>query len=104
VGDLVARPVARWWTLTRTSCGPEYLAAFSDADDGLVILAERATGTGRSKTGSSIEDIRAAVLRRYGLNPTDVRFLPAGAIPRTTSGKLARRCCRRQYLDGTLKG
>jgi fatty-acyl-CoA synthase len=33
---------------------------------------------------------------------SDVRFLPAGAIPRTTSGKLARRACRAQYLSGTL--
>jgi fatty-acyl-CoA synthase len=32
----------------------------------------------------------------------DVRFLPAGAIPRTTSGKLARRACRAQYLTGLL--
>jgi fatty-acyl-CoA synthase len=31
-----------------------------------------------------------------------MRFLPAGAIPRTTSGKLARVACRAQYLDGTL--
>ena len=28
--------------------------------------------------------------------------LPAGAIPRTTSGKLARRACREQYLSGEL--
>jgi fatty-acyl-CoA synthase len=32
----------------------------------------------------------------------DVRFLPAGAIPRTTSGKLARVACRTQYLDGEV--
>jgi fatty-acyl-CoA synthase len=26
--------------------------------------------------------------------------VPAGTIPRTTSGKLARRACRAAYLDG----
>jgi fatty-acyl-CoA synthase len=31
----------------------------------------------------------------------DVRFLPAGAIPRTTSGKLARRACRDEYLSAS---
>lgn len=50
----------------------------------------------------AIEAIRAAVLDRHGLVAADVRFLPAGAIPRTTSGKLARRECRAQYLSGVL--
>jgi fatty-acyl-CoA synthase len=30
----------------------------------------------------------------------DVRFVQAGVIPRTTSGKLARRACRSEYLSG----
>ena len=29
-------------------------------------------------------------------------LVPAGVIPRTTSGKLARRACRAQYLNGEL--
>jgi fatty-acyl-CoA synthase len=80
-------------------CG--YAAAFT-TDRGLVIIAERAAGTARADPQPATEAIRAAVLRRHGLAATDVRFLPAGAIPRTTSGKLARRACRAAYLDGTL--
>ena len=34
---------------------------------------------------------------------TDVRLVPAGAIRRTTSGKLARRACRGDYLSGDLR-
>ncbi|HYB38760.1 MAG TPA: fatty acyl-AMP ligase [Mycobacterium sp.] len=68
----------------------------------LVIIAERAAGTGRADPKPAIEAIRAAVLHRHGLSVFDVRFLPAGAIPRTTSGKLARRACRAQYLSGVL--
>jgi fatty-acyl-CoA synthase len=30
----------------------------------------------------------------------DVALVPAGSIPRTTSGKLARRACRAAYLAG----
>ena len=37
---------------------------------------------------------------RHGLAVADVRLVPAGAIPRTTSGKLARRACRDAYLGG----
>jgi fatty-acyl-CoA synthase len=77
----------------------------SDTDDTserLVIIAERAAGTGRADPQPAIEAIRAAVSYRHGLSVSDVRVLPAGAIPRTTSGKLARRACRAQYLGGVL--
>jgi acyl-CoA synthetase (AMP-forming)/AMP-acid ligase II len=34
----------------------------------------------------------------------DVRFVSAGTIPRTTSGKLARYACRAEYLAGAFAG
>jgi fatty-acyl-CoA synthase len=80
-----------------------YAAALA-TDRGLVIIAECAAGTARADPQPAIEAIRAAVSRRHRLPVAEVRFLPAGAIPRTTSGKLARRACRTQYLDGTLGG
>jgi fatty-acyl-CoA synthase len=88
-----------------------YVTAFSvptdngdnrDAGRRLVIVAERAAGTSRADPEPAIEAIKAAVLQRHGLTVSDVRLLPAGAIPRTTSGKLARQACRAQYLSGTL--
>ncbi len=86
-----------------------YVTAFSvpgnevpDSDATLVIVAERAAGTSRDDPQPAIEAIKAAVRHRHGLTASDVRLLPAGAIPRTTSGKLARLACRTQYLDGTL--
>jgi fatty-acyl-CoA synthase len=74
----------------------------SDISQRLVIIAERAAGTSRDDPQPAIEAIQAAVSHRHGLTVSDVRFLPAGAIPRTTSGKLARRACRAQYLSGVL--
>lgn len=68
----------------------------------VVVVAERAAGTSRQDPQPAIESIRAAAAQRHGLNVSDVRLLPAGAIPRTTSGKLARRTCRAEYLGGTL--
>jgi fatty-acyl-CoA synthase len=49
---------------------------------------------------AALEAIRTAISDRHGLAVHDVRVLPTGAIPRTTSGKLARRACRAQYLEG----
>jgi fatty-acyl-CoA synthase len=66
----------------------------------LVIVAERAAGTSRDDPQPAIDAIRAAVSGRHGVTVSDVRLLPAGAIPRTTSGKLARRASRAQYLGG----
>jgi fatty-acyl-CoA synthase len=83
-----------------------YATAFSvPANDGSqrpVIVAERAAGTSRVDPQPAIEAIREAVSHRHHLSVSDVLLLPAGAIPRTTSGKLARRACRAQYLNGTL--
>lgn len=73
-----------------------------DASECLVIIAERAAGTARVDPQPAIESIRATVAHRHGLTVADVRLLPAGAIPRTTSGKLARWACRAQYLTGIL--
>jgi fatty-acyl-CoA synthase len=87
-----------------------YVAAFTvptvgiaDTDERLVVMAERAAGTARADPTPAIAAIRATVADRYGgLNTSDIRLLPAGAIPRTTSGKLARRACRAEYLSGGL--
>ncbi|MCV7384701.1 AMP-binding protein [Mycolicibacter longobardus] len=84
-----------------------YVVAFvvpADPVDDLVIVAERATGTGRQDPAPAIAAIRAEVARVHGVAATDVRFVPAGAIPRTTSGKLGRTACREQYLAGAFDG
>jgi fatty-acyl-CoA synthase len=65
----------------------------------LVIIAERAAGSSRGDPVAAVDAIRSAVSHRHGVDVADVRLLPAGAIPRTTSGKLARRACRSEYLS-----
>lgn len=79
-----------------------YVAAFSVTGHDVVVVAERAAGTGRLDRAAADEAIRSEVGRRHGVSVTDVRVVPAGAIPRTTSGKLARSACRAQYLDGAF--
>ncbi|MCW1823340.1 fatty-acid--CoA ligase [Mycolicibacterium conceptionense] len=85
-----------------------YVTAFTVTPDGdgdgtrLVVIAERAARTKRADPEEAGAAIRAAVAARHGLTVADLRFLPAGAIPRTTSGKLARLACRDEYQKGTL--
>ncbi len=88
-----------------------YVAAFSvpagtlDTPDGnsaeqLVVIAERAAGVGRADPGPITAAVRAAVSREHQVRVADVRLVAAGTIPRTTSGKLARKACRADYLAG----
>lgn len=82
-----------------------YIAAFTVPGEPvgrLVIVAERATGTARADPAAAVAAIRAAVEDRHGLTVADVRVVPAGSIPRTTSGKLARLACRDAYADGAF--
>jgi acyl-CoA synthetase (AMP-forming)/AMP-acid ligase II len=75
----------------------------NDPRERLIIVAERAVGAGRADPRPVVDTIKAAVSRRHGLLLSDLRLVAAGSIPRTTSGKLARRACRAQYLNGVLE-
>ena len=44
--------------------------------------------------------MRAAVSRQHHIRLADLKLVAAGAIPRTTSGKLARNACRAAYIAG----
>jgi fatty-acyl-CoA synthase len=79
-----------------------YVAAFTDDSARLVIIAERAAGTARDDPAPAIEAIGKMVSQKHGLPVFDVRFVPAGAIPRTTSGKLARHAAHARYLSGAF--
>ncbi|WP_299562961.1 AMP-binding protein, partial [uncultured Mycolicibacterium sp.] len=69
----------------------------------LVIVGERAPGAHKLEVEPIINEIRSAVAVRHGVAVRDVLLTPAGAIPRTSSGKIGRRACRAAYLDGSLR-
>lgn len=82
-----------------------YVTAFAvpgDSGEQLVVLAERAAGSGRAEPEPIVEAIRAAVSRQHQVRVADVRLVAAGRIPRTTSGKLARSASRAEYLAGAF--
>ena len=68
-----------------------------------MIVGERAPGTHKLDMGPIADDIRAAIAVRHGVTVRDVLLTAAGAIPRTSSGKIGRRACRAAYLDGSLR-
>ncbi|WP_227978886.1 long-chain-fatty-acid--AMP ligase FadD32 [Nocardia spumae] len=75
-----------------------------DASEQLVIVAERGPGGHKADPLPIADAVRGALSQRHGVTVRDVLLVPAGSIPRTSSGKLARRACRAAYLEGTLRG
>jgi fatty acid CoA ligase FadD32 len=79
-------------------------AGASVGSEQLVIVAERGTGAAKLDPGPIAEVVRAAIAAKHGVTVRDLLLVPAGSIPRTSSGKIARRACKAAYLDGTLRG
>ncbi len=80
----------------RTGC----VVAFDAGEDGcsLVVVAE-------VKSPRDLPDpvaIARAIRTQYYVEPETIAFVPHGAIPKTTSGKLSRSRARESWLDGTL--
>ena len=75
-----------------------------DSSEQLVVVGERTPGAHKFDIQSIADDIRAAIAVRHGVTARDVILVPAGAIPRTSSGKVGHAACRAAYIDGTLRG
>ncbi|MGY0488465.1 fatty acyl-AMP ligase [Streptomyces sp. WG-D5] len=76
------------------------LAAFQVPDGDLVVVAEvrRGTDPDTAMTRAAHLAARRAVTARHGLRLADLVLVPAGTVPRTSSGKVARAACREGYL------
>ncbi|GAA0416160.1 amino acid adenylation domain-containing protein [Streptomyces luteireticuli] len=85
----------------RPSCG----AAFPVDVDGverLVLCHELGTAQGEPDLAGIAARVRQAIATRHGIEVHRMVFLPKGAVPKTTSGKVRRQHCRQSYLDGEL--
>jgi amino acid adenylation domain-containing protein/non-ribosomal peptide synthase protein (TIGR01720 family) len=56
----------------------------------------------KADTTALIDEIRSQVAEAHGVAPAAVVLVPAGTLPKTSSGKKQRRACRDQLLAGTL--
>ncbi|AGF73615.1 FadD32-like long-chain-fatty-acid--AMP ligase [Corynebacterium halotolerans] len=80
---------------------PDAVAAFSvEGEDveKLVIFVERDERADAASDADVVEAIRGAVSSAHGVTPAEIRVLEANAIPRSSSGKIARRVAQKSYL------
>jgi acyl-CoA synthetase (AMP-forming)/AMP-acid ligase II/acyl carrier protein len=72
------------------------------AEEGLVLLAEIQQGVAKGKLEAAMEGCRDAVSSDHGVALSTVCLVQTRTIPKTTSGKIARAWCRREFLDKKL--
>ncbi|MCB5909708.1 non-ribosomal peptide synthetase [Streptomyces pinistramenti] len=86
----------------RPSCG----AAFpvdADGAERLVLCYELGTAQDDPDLAAIAARVRQAIATRHGIETHRVVFLPKGAVPKTTSGKVRRQYLRQSYADGELQ-
>ncbi|MGF1478106.1 MAG: fatty acyl-AMP ligase [Cyanophyceae cyanobacterium] len=85
---------------------PNHGAAFSievAGEERLVIAQEvERTSLRQLNVEEVVGAIRQAVAEEHTVDPYAVLLLKPGSLPKTSSGKVQRRACRAQFLDGTL--
>jgi amino acid adenylation domain-containing protein len=68
-----------------------------------VVLACEVERRREADAGEAAARVRAALVEAHDVAAWDVLVLSAGALPRTTSGKVRRGECRRRYAEGGWK-
>ena len=84
---------------------PGSCAAFSVDDDGaerLIVAIEVELKRSSSDAGEMVKAIQRAIAEEHELQVHRVVLLKAGTIAKTSSGKIQRRLCRKQYLAASL--
>lgn len=71
---------------------PNGVAAFNDADQLVLVIEQR-----RIEPAPDSSRVRALIVERLGVRVDRVRWVPAGSLPRTSSGKLRRTACAEMF-------
>ncbi|GAA3442457.1 fatty acyl-AMP ligase [Planomonospora venezuelensis] len=83
----------------------DHVAAFAEPGEEterLVVVAERSRRAEGRDPAEVEARVRAAVAKNHDLRLHAFLLVEAGAVPRTSSGKIARRACAQAYLDGVF--
>ena len=86
---------------------PGSVAAFSVEHEGrerVVVVAELERGKReRAELAAAFEAIRSRLAKEHEVAVEGIVLVRPNSVPKTSSGKIQRRACKRQFLDGTLE-
>jgi acyl-CoA synthetase (AMP-forming)/AMP-acid ligase II len=83
----------------------ECVASFSrneGAGDGMLEIVFEIRKASEQKVESICKEISSAVVAKIGLVPSLIVAIKETSIPKTTSGKIQRRACRKSLIEGSL--
>lgn len=86
----------------RTGCSAAFQVPGEGVDDRLVIVLEVRRSPEPVDGAGITARVREAVAAGHGLHVHAVVLIPAGTIPKTSSGKVQRSLCRARHLAGDL--
>jgi amino acid adenylation domain-containing protein len=85
----------------RPGCAAAFLVD-RDGEERLTLVHEVVRGAEDVDVAEVAREIRLRVAERHEVRVDVVVLIPAGALPKTSSGKVRRGACQRQLLDGEL--
>lgn len=86
----------------RTGCSAAFQVDNDDGEPRLVVAVEVRRTAARVDVDELAVRLRHAVASDHGLQVDTVAVVRAGAVPKTSSGKVQRRLCRAHFLAGRL--
>ncbi|MFD6390502.1 fatty acyl-AMP ligase [Nocardia sp. NPDC060259] len=87
--------------LVRRGCTAAFASDRAGGEELIVVAETRADATGIDVAALSAA-LRAAITIDHSITPADVLLVPAGTVPKTSSGKLQRRGTRAAFEAGEL--
>lgn len=85
----------------RAGCGIAVSIAAGNEDR--LVFVQEIGRRDEARTDEISARMRDAIYSQHGIQPYAIVLIANGTIPKTTSGKLSRRPCRTQFLEGRLQ-
>lgn len=83
--------------------GVAFATPFGESDEERLVIVQEVLRPKRFDHAGLIDLVRHTLAKKYDLSPAAVILVAAGSLSKTSSGKLQRSECRRQFLAGELQ-
>jgi acyl carrier protein len=87
----------------RSSCTAAFSVEKEGKEELIVVQEVERTAIRHFDAKKATEAVRRMVFQDHELQVSEMVFIKPASIPKTSSGKIQRRTCREQYLNGELK-
>lgn len=87
----------------RPNGGIAFSVKIDEAERVVVVYEVKRNALKQHNSEDIINSIKLNIFQKHSLSVYEVVLIESSSIPKTSSGKLQRRLCKQQYLDGLLK-